>query len=107
VETGRRATLNAYDRGMSRYSEAKAMERELDDFRAGAAERGGAMILLRHDDGESIGLEPLFIGAQRQQDGLMALKILGGDELRMELLGYEDDLRRMIAEPVDWSQPPP
>lgn len=91
---------------MSRYSETKAMEKELDDFRAGAAERGGAMILLRHDDVEGVGLEPLFVGAQRQLDGMMALKILGGDELRMELIGYEEDLRRVIAEPVDWSQPP-
>jgi hypothetical protein len=93
---------------MTRYSDAKAMERELDEFRSGAAERGGAMVLWRHDEpnGE-VGLEPVFVGAQRQEDGLMALKFLAGDEMRLELLGYENDLKRMLAEPVDWSQPGP
>lgn len=37
--------------------------REMEEFRAGAAERGGAMILLRHDYGpEGAALEPLFVG---------------------------------------------
>lgn len=65
------------------------------------------MVMLRRDDVEGVGLEPLFIGAQRQEDGLMALKILDRDDLRLELLAYEDDLKRIIAEPVDMSQPPP
>jgi hypothetical protein len=78
---------------------------ELEDLRAGAAERGLALVLLRHDEGEGVGLEPLFLGTEPQAEGLIALRILDRDNMRLELLAYETDLRRVLDEPVDMSQP--
>jgi hypothetical protein len=80
--------------------------RELEDLRAGAAERGLAMVLLRHDDPQhGVQLEPLFLGTEPQEGGLTALRILDREDMRFELLAYEDDLRRVLDEPVDVSQP--
>ena len=81
------------------------MARELEEMRAQAAERGLALVLLRRDDVEGVGLEPLYLGTQRQSDGLTSLKILGGDDLRFEFVAYEEDVRRALDEPVDLSQP--
>lgn len=80
--------------------------REFDDLRAGAREMGLALVLLRHDepDGE-VTLEPLFLGTQRQEDGMTALKILDRDDLLFEFVAYEEDVKRALDEPVDWSQP--
>lgn len=79
--------------------------RELGDLRAGASERGLALILLRHDVEDGPTLEPLFLGTEPQEGGLVALRILDRDDLRLELLAYEADIRRVLDEPVDLSQP--
>lgn len=79
--------------------------RELDEMRAGASERGLALIMLRHDTPGGVQLEPLYVGTEPQEDGMVALRILDRDDLRFEFLAHEDDLRRVLDEPVDLSQP--
>lgn len=79
--------------------------RELEDLRAMARERGLTLVLLRHEIDGEVMLEPLYLGTQRQEDGLTALKIIDQDDLRFEFLAYEEDVRRALDEPVDLSQP--
>jgi hypothetical protein len=80
--------------------------RELEDLRAMARERGLTLVLLRHDEpGGEVTLEPLYLGTQRQADGLTAMKFLDPDDLRFEFLAYEEDMKRALDEPVDLSQP--
>ena len=79
--------------------------RELHDLRAMARERGLSLVLLRHEeDGEAM-LEPLYLGTERQEDGMTALRVLDQDSLRFEFLAFEEDVRRALDEPVDTSQP--
>jgi hypothetical protein len=74
--------------------------RNIEDLRAQAGELGLALVLLRHDEPNGdVMLEPLFLGTETQKDGMTALRMLDADDLRIELIAYEEDVRRVLNEP--------
>ena len=56
--------------------------RELHDLRAMARERGLSLVMLRHEEDGEVMLETLYLGTQRQEGGMTALRILDRDDLR-------------------------